>query len=89
MNCESGPSILTEVTRDIVRNTLGADENEHFRVLLTDLVEVLDQLCPLLKVAANFDNLRDVVVRRQLHRTDVDLNEVLQEVLVTTVSYNN
>ena len=75
------PSILTEVLCDIVRNTFCADENEYLRVLLTDLVEVLNELRPLLKVTADLDNLLDVVVGRQLSRADVNLDEVLQEVL--------
>ena len=50
---------------------------------MIDLVEVLDELRTLLKVAANLNNLLDVVIGGQLRGSDVDLNEVLQEVLDT------
>ena len=81
MDGQRRPSVLTEVLRDVVCHTLGADEDENLRVLLADLVEVLDELRPLLKVTHDLHNLLNVVVRGQLHRADVDLNEILQEVL--------
>ena len=75
------PSILTEVLRDVVRDTLSTDKDEHLRVLLADLIEVLDELATLLKVTHDLNDLLNVVVRCKLHRTDVDLDEVLEEVL--------
>lgn len=78
---QRGPPILTEILCDVVRNTLGADEDEDLGVLLGDLLEVLDELGPLLEVAHDLDNLLDVVVRSKLHGTNVDLDEVLQEIL--------
>ena len=86
MDGQSWPSVLTEVLGDVVRNTLGANEDEHLRVLLADLVQVLDELRPLLEVADDLDDLLDVVVGSELHRTNVDLNEVLQEVLMKGVN---
>ena len=41
---------------------------------------MLDHLVTLLKVRDNFDNLGDTVVGGQIHRTNVDLNVVLEEV---------
>ena len=81
MDGKCRPAILTKVLGNVVRDTLGADEDEHLGVLLADLLEVLDKLRPLLEVTDDVDNLRDVVVRGQLHRTDVDLDEVLEEIL--------
>lgn len=81
VNSKSGPSVLTKVFCNIVCDSLRPDENEHLRVFLAHLIQMLDQLSALLKVAANFDNLLDVMIRCQLHRADIDLNEVLQEVL--------
>jgi hypothetical protein len=40
-----------------------------------------DQLSTLLEVAADFDNLLDVVVGSEFHRPDVNLDHVFQEVL--------
>jgi hypothetical protein len=48
---------------------------------------VLDKLRPLVKVAADLDDLRDVVVGGQLHRANVDLDEVVEEVLNTNKTY--
>lgn len=75
------PSILTKVLGDVVRDSFCPDENEHLRVFLTYLVEVLDEFCPLLEIAADIDDLLNVVVGGELRRADVNLNEVLQEVL--------
>lgn len=81
MNSQGRPAILTQIFGDVIRNTLRTNEDQHFRVFLADLVQVLDELRALLEVTANFDNLLDVVVGRQLSRADVDLNEILQEIL--------
>lgn len=81
MNGESRPAVLAEVLGDIVRDTLRAHEDEDLCILGTDLVEVLDQFASLLKIAANFDDLLDVVVRGKFHGTDVALNHILQEIL--------
>ena len=83
------PSILTEILRNVVRNTLSTDEDQHLRMLLADLVEVLDELRPLLKVADDLDDLLDVVVGSELHGADVDLDEVLQEVLWSNNKHPN
>ena len=75
-----------EILRNVVRDTLSTDKDQHLRMLLADLVEVLDELRPLLKVADDLDDLLDVVVGSELHRTNVDLNEFLQEVLMKGVN---
>lgn len=81
MNSKSWPAVLAKVLGNVVCDTLSTDEDENFRILLADLVEVLNELGSLLKVAANFNDLSDVVVSRQFHRADVDLNEIAQEIL--------
>lgn len=78
---KSGPAILTKVLGDIVRNPLSADEDEDLGVFLAYLIQMLDELRPLFKVAADFDNLLDVVVGGKLSRANVDLDKILQEVL--------
>ena len=78
---QRGPSVLTEVLSNIVSDTLSADENEDFGILLLNLLKVLDKPGALLKVAADFNDLLNVVVGGEFERTDVDLDEVLEEVL--------
>ena len=81
MDGQRRPSILTEVLGDVVCDTLCADEDKNLSVLLADLVQVLDELGALLKVTANLNDLLNIVVCGELHRTDVDLNEIFQEIL--------
>lgn len=81
MDGQGRPTILTEVLCDIVRYSFGPDEDEHLRIFLADLIQVLDEFRALLKIAADFYDLLDIVVGGELRRTNVDLDEVLQEVL--------
>jgi hypothetical protein len=81
MNSQGRPSVLAEVFGDVVRDTFGAHEDQNFCVLGANLVQVLGQFASFLKVAANFDNLRNIVVGGELHRTDVDLYHVFEKVL--------
>lgn len=81
MNGESGPAILAEVLCDVVGNPFRADEDEDLCVFLTNLVEMFDELIAFLKLAADIDNLLNIVVGGELHGADVDLNKVAQEVL--------
>lgn len=87
MDRERRPSVLTKVLGDIIRNPFGGHEDEHLGILCADFLKVIDKLCPLLEVAANFDNLLDVVVGGQLHRSDVDLDHVLEEILKYDISF--
>ena len=64
MNSKRRPAILAQILRNVVRNSLRANENENFRVLRTYVVEVFDELAAFVKVSTDFDYLRDVVVRR-------------------------
>lgn len=91
MDSQRWPTVLTEILGNVVGNTLRTDEDENFGILLTDLIEVLDEFRPFLKVAADFNDLGDVMVSGELHRTDVDLNEVLEEILtkIDNMSGNN
>lgn len=81
MDGQCRPSVLPEVLGDVVCDTLRADEDEHLGILLADLVEVLDELRPLLKLSTDLDDLGNVVVGGELHGSDVHLNEVLEEIL--------
>lgn len=76
-----GPAILAKESSNVVSNTLGADEDQDLVLLvLHGLLKVLDHAIPLLHLADNLDNLGDSVVGSKVHRTDVDLDEVLEEV---------
>lgn len=81
MNGECWPTVLTKVFRDIVCDPLSADKNENLSVLSANDIKMLDQLGAFLKVAADFDDLGNVMVRCELHRTNIDLDEVFQEIL--------
>ncbi len=81
MDRKSRPAILAEVFRNIVCNPLSPHKNEDFRVLLADLIEMLNKLRTLFKIAADFDKLLYVVIGGELQGSDVDLDEVFQEIL--------
>lgn len=81
MDSKGWPPVRAQVLRDIIGNPFGAHENEDLGTFLADLVKVLNQLGPLLKVGADRNNLTDVVVGCQLHRANVHLDEVVQEIL--------
>lgn len=80
---ESRPAVLAEEAGDVVSHTLGAGEDEDLVLVvlaLHNLLEVLDHLVALLALRDDLDNLSDAVVGRQIHGTDVDLDEVGKEV---------
>lgn len=81
MDGKGWPSVCAQVLGDLISNTLGAHEDEDFGAFLADLVEVFDQLGPLLKVGADRDNLTNVMVSCEFHRANVDLDKVVQEIL--------
>lgn len=78
---ECWPTVLTKVFRDVVCDPLSADKDENLSVLSADDIKMFDQLGAFLKVAADFDDLGNVMVRCKLHRTNVDLTKVFQEIL--------
>lgn len=83
MDGESGPAVLTEEAGDVVGDTLGAGEDEDLVLVLAalhDLLKMLDHAITLLGLGNNLDDLGDAVVGSQIHGTDVDLDEVGQEV---------
>ena len=80
MNSQRRPSILPQELGQVVGDPLGTNKDQDLGVLLRDLVEVLDELSPLVKVGADSDLLGDVVVGLQLHGTDVDLDQIVLEV---------
>ena len=81
MDSKCRPAILTEVLGDVVRCALGADKDEDFGVFVGDLVEMLQELVTLIEIGADLNHLCDVRVSSELHRTDVDLDVVFEEVL--------
>ncbi len=81
VNGEGGPSVLAKESGNIVSYTLGANKDEDLVLLvLHDLLEVLDHLVALLHVGADFNDLSNSVVGSEVHGTNVDLNEVMEEV---------
>ena len=81
MNGECWPTILTKVFRDLVCDPLSADKDENLSVLSADDIKMFDQLGAFLEVAADFDDLGNVMIRCKLHRTNIDLDKVFQEIL--------
>ena len=81
MNGKRRPAILAKVFRDIIRDPLSANKDENLSILSADDIKMLDQLGTLLKVTADFNELCDVMICRELHRTNIDLNKVPQEIL--------
>jgi hypothetical protein len=78
MNGECWPAVLTKVFRDLVCDPLSADKDENLSVLSADDIKMFDQLGAFLKVAADFDELGDVMVRCELHRTKL-IQESIQK----------
>lgn len=78
---ERWPSILAEEAGNLICDTLGAGEDQDLvGAGLHDLLEVPSHPVALLEVGHDFDDLVDPVVSRQVHRADVDLDVVVQEV---------
>jgi hypothetical protein len=74
---------LAQEAGDLISHTLGACEDEALvrgLLVLHDLLEVLNHLVALFALRHNLDNLSDAVVGSQIHGTNVDLNEISQEV---------
>lgn len=82
MDSKGRPSVLSQILGDVVCNTLCPNEDKDLGILCTDMIEVLDELAALLEISANFDNLCDVVVSRQLHGPNVYLDHIIEEVLI-------
>jgi hypothetical protein len=78
---KGGPAILAEEASNLVSNALGADEDEDLVLLVVhDLLKVLDHAITLLHVSDNLHDLCDAVVGSKLHGTNVDLDEVVEEI---------
>jgi hypothetical protein len=67
MDGKGWPSVCAQVLGNIISNAFSAYEDKDFGAFLADLVKVFDQLCPLLEVGTNGNNLTNVVVGRQFH----------------------
>ena len=75
------PSVLTEEAGDLICNTFGAGEDQNLvGADFHDFLEMPDHLVALLEVGYNLNDLVDPMVSRQVHRTDVDLDVVVEEV---------
>lgn len=81
MDSQCRPSILSQVLSDIIGNALGSDKDQDFSILGADVIQVLDKFGAFLEITADFNNLLDVVVGGEFHRTNVDLNKIPQKVL--------
>ncbi|KAI6773718.1 hypothetical protein HG531_000567 [Fusarium graminearum] len=78
---ENTPSVLAKESGDLVSNSLCANENEDLVLLvLHDLLHVLNHAVTLLHLGNNLNDLCNSVVGSKLHGTNVDLDEVLEEV---------
>jgi hypothetical protein len=76
---ERRPSVLSKEACDIVSDTLSSSKDQNLVILvLHNLLEVLGHSIALLKFRYDLNNLSNPVVSRQLHGTNVDLNEVMQ-----------
>ena len=81
MDRQGGPAVLAKEASDVVSNTLGANKDKDLVLLVIhDLLEMLNHAVTLLHVANNLDDLSDTVVGSKVHGTNVDLNEVLEEI---------
>jgi len=80
VDSQSGPAFRPEELGEVIGDSLGADEDDDLGVLFRDLVEVSDKLVSLAVGGSDLDVLGNVVVGRQLHGSNVDLNEVVLEV---------
>ena len=70
------PAVLTKESGDLVSNALGACEDQNLVVLVAhDSLEVLGHAVTLLEFGADLNDLLNAVVSRQIHGTDVDLDE--------------
>ena len=79
VNGERWPAVLSKILGQVVRDALGADEDENLSRFRRDLLEVPDEASTLLEIATeDLDNLRDVDVGREFHGSDGDLNEVVE-----------
>lgn len=81
VNGECRPTILTKILGNVVCHTLRADENQDLGILTTDHVKMLQQLIALLMLGADLNVLLNIMISRQVERTDIDLDEVGQEIL--------
>ena len=81
MDCKRRPAVLTQILCDLIRYVLSAEKDQDLGILSANLVKMLDQLGLLLKVAADFDNLLDIVVRSEIHGAGVDLDHARKEIL--------
>lgn len=81
MDSQGGPSIRAKVFCEVVGDPFRANEDEDFCILRANLIKVLDKFGSLFEVTADFNDLLNVVIGRQIHRPDVNLNGIFQEVL--------
>ena len=85
MNGQGRPAILAQVLRDVVCDALGTYEDQDLSIFLTNLVQVLDEFRTLFKVAADLNNLLDIMIGGKFCGADIDLNKVFQEILIEII----
>ena len=81
MDGQGGPAVLSKVLGDVVGHPFSAHEDQDLGVFTADHIEMFEEFASLLEIGADFDILLNVMVSRQVHRTDVNLNKVVQEIL--------
>jgi hypothetical protein len=73
---ESWPTVLTEVLGQIVCDPLRSGKDQNLPVLVTDLIQVFYEFPALLEITANLNNLLNVMIGRQIHGTNIALDEI-------------
>lgn len=82
VNGERGPAVLAEEASNLVSNPLCAGEDKNLVLLVVhNLLHVTNHLVALLGFVADLNDLCNAMVGREIQGTDVDLDEVVEEVL--------
>ena len=81
MNSEGWPPVMTKILCYVVGHSFSTDKDENFSIFLANLLQMLDEFVALLKLAANINDLLDIMVRSELHGADIDLNKITQKIL--------
>jgi hypothetical protein len=74
---------LTEESGNLISLLLGTSEDQDLVSVVRsihDLLHMLDHAVTLLRVRDNFNNLGNTMVGREIHRANVDLDEIGEEV---------
>lgn len=83
VHAQRGPTVTLDVTSDQLHLSLGFYENYYFGARLGIIADFLQQLVEfelLFVFLTHVDNLKNVMVSRQLHRPDINSHEVIHEI---------